>query len=179
MKKKLPIDIQSFRKIREDGYYYVDKPSYIEKLIENGSYYFLSRPRRFGKSLSVDTLQELFEGNEKLFKGLFIDGKWDWTKKYPVIKISFCGGVLKSSKALGEKINEILVENAQKFEITFTVNSISGKLRELIISVSKKYELPVVTLIDGYDKPFLDNIESGDIAQEIRDGLKNFYSPCS
>ncbi len=77
-RKKLPIGIQAFAKLREEGCYYVDKTPFIEKLVEGGSYYFLSRPRRFGKSLLLSTLKELFEGNRTLFEGLWIESRWDW-----------------------------------------------------------------------------------------------------
>jgi len=176
MRKKLPLGIQNFHDIREDGYYYVDKTSYIHRLVESGKYYFLSRPRRFGKSLLVDTLQELFEGNEKLFKGLFIHDKWDWTKKHPVIKISFSDGVLKSRKELDQKLEEILSKCAQQFGIVYHVDSISGKFRDLICDVQAIVGEQIVILIDEYDKPILDNIENPDIALEMREGLKNFYS---
>jgi len=80
MKRKLPIGIQTFREIREDGHYYVDKTEHIGRLIDLGKYYFLSRPRRFGKSLLVDTIKELFEGSEALFRGLHIHDGWDWSE---------------------------------------------------------------------------------------------------
>jgi hypothetical protein len=86
---KLPIGIQTFSKIREGNYTYVDKTPLIHRLVTEGSYYFLSRPRRFGKSLLVSTLQDLFEGRRELFTGLDIEDKWDWETPCPVIKISF------------------------------------------------------------------------------------------
>jgi hypothetical protein len=89
-RRKLPIGIQNLREIREEGYYYVDKTGYALRLIERGKYYFLSRPRRFGKSLFLDTLKELFEGNQSLFDGLYAAERWDWAVRYPVIRISFC-----------------------------------------------------------------------------------------
>ena len=88
-RKKLPIGIQTFRKIREDDYYYVDKTALALRLVEEGSHYFLSRPRRFGKSLFLDTLGELFTGSEPLFRGLHIHDRWDWSTVYPVIRIGF------------------------------------------------------------------------------------------
>ncbi|MDT7928699.1 AAA family ATPase, partial [Tepidimonas sp.] len=91
-RKRLPIGIQTFAKIRGDDYYYVDKTPYALRLIESGSHYFLSRPRRFGKSLFLDTLAELFAGNEPLFRGLYCHDKWDWSKRHPVIRISFAEG---------------------------------------------------------------------------------------
>ncbi|MCI5142486.1 MAG: hypothetical protein D3909_12365 [Candidatus Electrothrix sp. ATG1] len=89
--QKLPIGIQTFSKIRNADYIYIDKTKTALKLIENGSYYFLSRPRRFGKSLFISTLQALFEGRKELFENLYIYNRWNWEKKYPVIKISFAG----------------------------------------------------------------------------------------
>ncbi|GAB1385323.1 hypothetical protein MASR1M59_04710 [Melaminivora sp.] len=95
--KKLPIGIQTFAKIREQqAYYYVDKTPHALRLIEQGSHFFLSRPRRFGKSLFLDTLKELFEGHRELFQGLHADSHWDWSVKSPVLRFSFGGGVLGS-----------------------------------------------------------------------------------
>ena len=86
-RRRLPIGIQSFRKIRESNSYYVDKTGYALRLVEEGSHYFLSRPRRFGKSLFLDTLKELFEGSRELFEGLRAHEGWDWSVTYPVIKL--------------------------------------------------------------------------------------------
>jgi hypothetical protein len=91
-RKKLPIGVQTFRKIRDGNHYYVDKTPFILDLIEEGSYYFLSRPRRFGKSLLVDTIQNLFEGSRDLFVGLAAENRWDWSVSHPVLKFSFGGG---------------------------------------------------------------------------------------
>ena len=85
MKRKLPIGIQTFREVREAGHYYVDKTAHIERLLDDGKHFFLSRPRRFGKSLFLDTLKELFEGSEELFRGLSIHGRWDWAERHPAI----------------------------------------------------------------------------------------------
>ena len=91
-RRRLPIGIQNFRKIREQDFYYVDKTGYIRALLDEGTHYFLSRPRRFGKSLFLDTLKELFEGNEPLFEGLYIHDRWDWRVRYPVLHLSFGSG---------------------------------------------------------------------------------------
>ena len=88
-KRKLPIGIQTFRKIREEDCYYVDKTAYIRRLLDEGTHYFLSRPRHFGKSLFLDTLKEVFEGNEPLFAGLYIHDHWDWSVRHPVVRLSF------------------------------------------------------------------------------------------
>lgn len=175
--KKLPIGIQTFSKIIENNCYYVDKTKLITELANNGSYYFLSRPRRFGKSLFLDTLKEAFEGNEKLFKGLYLENNWNWEKKHPVIRIDFGGGVLKNSQELEQKIRELIYGNYRKHSIDKGENlSISGIFEELIQALNQKYSEKVVILIDEYDKPILDNITNKDIAREMRDGLRNLYS---
>lgn len=115
---KLPIGIQTFREIREEGYYYVDKTDFIRRLLEQGKYYFLSRPRRFGKSLLIDTLAELFTGNEPLFRGLAIHEHWDWNRHYPVIRLSFGGGVLHRRDELAIKIDELLTWNEHRYGVT-------------------------------------------------------------
>ena len=96
-RRSLPIGIQTFRKIRERDFYYVDKTGFALRLIAEGTHYFLSRPRRFGKSLFLDTLAELFSGNQALFQGLAAETRWDWSRRYPVIRLSFGGGVVRQS----------------------------------------------------------------------------------
>ncbi len=108
LRKKLPIGIQTFTKLREDNCYYVDKTNFALRLIQSGTHYFLSRPRRFGKSLFLDTLAELFAGNESLFRGLFVHDRWDWAKRYPIIRFSFGGGVVQNLADLERKIWEQL-----------------------------------------------------------------------
>ncbi|MBU2572089.1 MAG: AAA family ATPase, partial [Gammaproteobacteria bacterium] len=164
-RKKLPIGIQTFREIREDDCYYVDKTAYALKLAVEGKYYFLSRPRRFGKSLFLDTLAELFAGNEALFQGLYCHDKWDWTKQYPVIRISFGGGVLKSETALIEKLEEIFRINAERLQVSCDYFFSDRRFfAQLIQRASEKFGQRVVILIDEYDKPILDNITNPDIA---------------
>ena len=96
-RRKLPIGMQTFRKIREGHCYYVDKTAYIRQLLDKGEHYFLSRPRRFGKSLFLDTCKELFEGNEPLFEGLAIHDRWDWSVRHPVLRLSFGSGPLQGT----------------------------------------------------------------------------------
>ncbi len=91
-RRKLPIGLQTFRTLREADCYYVDKTPYIRRLMAEGTHYFLSRPRRFGKSLFLDTLKELFEGSETLFAGLDIHRRWDWSVRHPVVRLDFSGG---------------------------------------------------------------------------------------
>jgi len=176
-RKKLPIGIQTFLEIREDDCYYVDKTAYALKLAVEGKYYFLSRPRRFGKSLFLDTLAELFAGNETLFQGLYCHDKWDWTKQYPVIRISFGGGLLKSETALIEKLEEIFRINAERLQVSCDYSFADRRFfAQLIQRASEKFGQRVVILIDEYDKPILDNITNPDIARQMRDGLRNLYS---
>ena len=99
-RRRLPIGIQTFRELRERGCYYVDKTAYAARLEDEGKHYFLSRPRRFGKSLFLDTLKELFEGNEPLFEGLAVHDGWDWSVRHPVLRLSFGGGRFREAGGL-------------------------------------------------------------------------------
>lgn len=175
-RKKLPIGIQTFAKIREANYYYVDKTGIAVDLIESGTHYFLSRPRRFGKSLFLDTLKELFEGNQSLFKGLAAEQRWDWSKKYPVLRISFGGGVLGSVLDLNQSLHEQLTTLERKYQLSAEFPDLRSRFKQLIFRVAEATGQRVVVLIDEYDKPILDRIETPDIAQEIREALKDFYS---
>ena len=96
VKRKLPVGIQTFRTMRADGCYYVDKTAHMARLIDEGTHYFLSRPRRFGKSLLVDTLKELFEGNEPLFRGLAVHENWNWSERRAVVRLDFSKGSFKA-----------------------------------------------------------------------------------
>ncbi|MCL4758070.1 MAG: AAA family ATPase [Rhodocyclaceae bacterium] len=174
--KKLPIGIQTFAKIREADYYYVDKTGFALRLIDEGSHYFLSRPRRFGKSLFIDTLGELFAGNEALFQGLYCHDRWDWSVKYPVIRVNFAEGVLASRAALDQRIDEILFENAERLSLPLPEGSVAFRFGSLIRMAEQNTGQRVVILIDEYDKPILDNLTKPDIAREMRDGLRDFYS---
>jgi hypothetical protein len=175
-RKKLPIGIQTFREIREENYYYVDKTGFARRLIDEGKYYFLSRPRRFGKSLLVDTLAELFQGNEPLFRGLAIHDSWDWSRHYPVIRISFGSGRLASAAALDERIREILADNQANLGVSCTHPSIPGCFGELIRQAHAQYGQRAVVLVDEYDKPILDNLTEPEVARAMREGLRNLYS---
>jgi len=175
-RKKLPIGIQTFREIREEGYYYVDKTPFALKLATEGKYYFLSRPRRFGKSLFLDTLAELFAGNEPLFRGLYCHDKWDWAKKHPVIRISFAEGRLESRAELDERIRELLDKNQKALGIRCAHTSIPGCFSELIEGAAQKYGHRTVVLVDEYDKPILDNLTDPEVARAMREGLRNLYS---
>ena len=175
--KKLPIGIQTFSKIREvsDNFVYIDKTEIALRLIENGQYYFLSRPRRFGKSLFLDTLRNIFEGNKELFEGLHIYDRYDWEKKYPVIRISFGAGVLTGRADLNERIKNILRRNEIRLLAQSSNEAYSReRFTDLIEKIYQKYNQKVVILIDEYDKPILDNITNLEIASEIREGVEEF-----
>ena len=175
--KKLPIGISNLREIIEEGYAYVDKSRFVYELTEGGKYYFLSRPRRFGKSLFIDTLKEAFEGNRNLFRNLWLHDRWDWEKQYPVIHISFAEGVLKGREELDIKISTLLGGNEKRLQIDCEYkDSVSSYFSELIRRSREKYGRRTVVLIDEYDKPILDNITEPEIAGEMREGLRNFYS---
>ncbi|MBK1674948.1 hypothetical protein CKO35_17000 [Ectothiorhodospira shaposhnikovii] len=172
----LPIGIQSFEKLRKGHYYYVDKTPLIESMAKIGGYYFLSRPRRFGKSLLLDTLRCLFEGHQALFEGLHIHDRWDWQQTHPVIRLSFGDGVLTSREGLDIHIHELLNAQAEALGVSLRNTSIAGRFRELIHQTHQHHGQRAVVLIDEYDKPILDNILEPERARELREGLKNLYS---
>ncbi|MCX7746113.1 MAG: AAA family ATPase, partial [Clostridia bacterium] len=175
--KKLPIGIQSFEEIRTDNYYYVDKTAFIHKLVNEGKYYFLSRPRRFGKSLFLDTLKQAFLGREELFKGLYLEHHWDWKVTYPVVHIDFGGGVAENVEVLKRWIITQLKRNEDNLQISGTEREdYRTFLEELILSAHKAYNQKVVVLIDEYDKPILDRLDNKEEAIKIREVLKNLYS---
>jgi hypothetical protein len=176
LRKKLPIGIQTLREIREEGYYYVDKSQLAYRLVDEGKYYFLSRPRRFGKSLFLDTLAELFAGNEPLFRGLWCHDRWDWSRRYPVVRMSFAGGRFGSRDELDTHIHELLIDNQQRLGVSCSHQTIAGIFSQLVSLSAGKYGERVVVLVDEYDKPILDNLTDRAVAQEMRDGLRNLYS---
>ncbi len=174
--KKLPIGISDFKKLITNNYIYVDKTRYIYELVNNGGYIFISRPRRFGKSLLISTIRYLYEGQKELFKGLYIYNKWDWDEIYPVIRIDFSIDI-RESKKVYERIKEELGLNYERNELEMDKEKdIAENFKRLIIEVNRKYKKQVVVLIDEYDKPILDVIEKKEEAEEVRKTLKEFYS---
>ncbi len=176
--KNLPIGIQSFSKIRdkERNYYYVDKTKFAYNLVNSYNVAFLSRPRRFGKSLFVDTLKELFEGNKELFEGLFIYDKWNWNEKYPVIHISFFSAKQDKQSLINEEINSIK-KNYEKFGLVYNQETTPEiNFNNLIEEVSLKSNKKVVILIDEYDKPILERIDNDEERQWAMSELKSLYT---
>ena len=173
--KRLPLGIQTFSKLILENYYYVDKTEFIYKLSKRGSYFFLSRPRRFGKSSFLDTLHEAYAGNETLFKGLFLEKNWDWSKKHPVIHISFGSGIMQTRREVLEKIRGVLEENQELLNNECQDSNPANCFAKLIRYAYEKYNQKVVVLIDEYDKPILDNIEKKILPYQVREILKGFY----
>jgi len=175
--KKLPIGIQTFSEIIEDNYVYIDKTDIAYDLIDRGKYYFLSRPRRFGKSLFLDTLKNIFEAKQDCFAGLHIYDKWDWSESYPVINITFAKGKVESRAGLDKTIISALEDNKEKLGVECKDSSeVAICFADLIKNTYNKYNQKVVILVDEYDKPILDNIKDTDTAKNIRNGLVNLYS---
>jgi hypothetical protein len=176
MTQKYPIGIQNFEVLRTGNFVYVDKTDYIHKVTSGSKYFFLSRPRRFGKSLFISTLENLFQGKKEFFKGLFIEDKWNWEEKNPVIKISF-SNIDHRELGLSVAIKGELRRIAKQFGIELEAYSNGLMFRELIERISEERG-KVVVLIDEYDKPIIDYLgkeKESEIAIENREILKGFY----
>jgi hypothetical protein len=172
--QRLSTGQQDFVTLRNRGLIYVDKTMFAHQLITSeNSFYFLSRPRRFGKSLFVNTLKELFLGNKQHFKGLFIEDKIEW-KTYPVLHFDFSNMGFKEI-GLVEAIENRLNELSKHYEITLAQKGIGLKFKELILKLKEKTDENVVILIDEYDKPITEYLEFGQAANEQCDILRSFY----
>ena len=175
-RRRLPIGIQNFRKIREQDFYYVDKTGYIRALLDEGTHYFLSRPRRFGKSLFLDTLKELFEGNEPLFEGLYIHDRWDWRVRYPVLHLSFGSGNFSEPGYLQANLMEQLAAVERRAGIVSEYATAPGRFASLLEILHDQAGQRVAVLVDEYDKPILDALEVPEIARANRDFLRGLYA---
>jgi hypothetical protein len=173
--QNLPIGEQNFAKIRDLDMLYVDKTEQICQLLKGGSYNFISRPRRFGKSLTLSTIQCIFEGKKELFKGLWVENNWDWTQKHPVIHLSFNALDYKEGK-LESALSAFLDQQAERFGVSLHQTTAKEKLGELVLKVAQ-VGAPVVFLVDEYDKPLIDYLDKAEIeqAKTNRNILKNFY----
>ena len=159
-RRRLPTGIQTFRQIREEGYYYVDKTAHARRIADgSGKHYFLSRPRRFGKSLFVDTLKELYEGNEPLFRGLAVHDTWDWSKRHPVVRLSFAGGNFRRPGALVESASAQIEDIGRQAGLDHGTSSAPVRFRRLIEALHERTGERVVVLVDEYDKPILNALE--------------------
>ncbi len=175
-KRRLPIGIQTFREIREENCYYVDKTAHIQQLIDEGKHYFLSRPRRFGKSLFLDTLKELFEGNEPLFEGLYIHDHWDWSVRYPVLRLDFGSGNFDEPGILHKEVMAQLDAVEKETGVESHYDTASARFRHIIQMLHSQAGQRVAVLVDEYDKPILDVLDEPEVARANRDFLRGLYS---
>ena len=176
-KRKLPIGIQTFREVREDNCYYVDKTAYIRRLLNEGKHFFLSRPRRFGKSLFLDTCKELFESNEPLFEGLYIHDRWDWSIRHPVLRLDFSSGTYQGPDDLREEMAAQLNALEEEAEIIPRADDTApARFRRLMKVLHERTGQRVAVLIDEYDKPILDALEVSEVARANRDYLFGLYA---
>ncbi|MEZ4988293.1 MAG: AAA family ATPase [Saprospiraceae bacterium] len=173
---KYPIGIQDFREIRTGGYVYVDKTPHIHRVLESGKYFFLSRPRRFGKSLLLSTMNEMYCGAKELFEGLWIYDQWDWeANQRPVIWLKFATFQYKDYP-LRDAIFAGLSKEAGRLGVTPPDNDMDHPLEDLLIKVNERYGQKAVLLIDEYDKPIIDFLNDIPRAEANRDTLKWLYS---
>ena len=177
-RKLYPLGIQTFERIRTENRFYVDKTEYIYNMVHTDSaYVFLSRPRRFGKSLLVSTLQSYFEGRKELFKGLAMEKlEKEWTE-YPVLCFDLSGGKHQEEDQLNRYLDYILKENERRFGIECDAVDANVRLANLISSVYNKTGKQVVVLIDEYDAPLLDVVHQDERLESLRYLMRNFYSP--
>lgn len=174
---KLPIGIQTFSAIRTEGYLYVDKTPEIYRLLTSGQYYLFLRPRRFGKSLTLSTIESIFRGERELFQGLWIEDQWDWQKVHPVLHMSF-NSVDYQGMGLNDAIKYALTAQAADHGIVLEAETIKTMFMELIrkLASSDYGNAKVVILIDEYDKPIIDYMKNREQAVAHREILKTFYS---
>lgn len=173
---KYPIGIQSFEKIRQENYIYVDKTEYIYNLVSNNAYYFLSRPRRFGKSMLLSTIESLFKGKRDLFKGLAIDSKvWEW-EQHEVLHLDFNGENFRQEDALDIFLDTLLKKLERQYLIEHPEGSFGFRFREIIEAAYRKSGKHVVILIDEYDKPLFDVFRNKPLLEKNRNQLQSFFS---
>ena len=172
----LPTGMTSLREIREMDCYYVDKTDHVRRLVERGKFSFLSRPRRFGKSLLVDTLQELFEGSEELFQGLDIHGQWDWSARHPVLRLDFSGRTFTEPGHLERNLAAQLGAAERRTGIEALHPDAPERFAHLIASLHERTGQRAVVLVDEYDKPILDALGKPELARANRDFLRGLYS---
>ncbi|GHV64744.1 ATPase AAA [Bacteroidia bacterium] len=173
--RKLPIGIQDFESLRQDGFLYVDKTAYIYRIVNEGRPYFLGRPRRFGKSLFLSTLKAYFEGKKELFKGLAIaDLEKDWVK-YPVFHLDLNISNYTKFEDLKIALNVLLSHLEEKWGTDSAEDSFPTRLAGLMRRASEKTEKRVVVLIDEYDKPLTSTLGNPELHEKIREALSGFY----
>ncbi|MDR2623789.1 MAG: ATP-binding protein [Methanobrevibacter sp.] len=172
--KKLPKGIPTFQELIEEGYLYVDKTEIIHKLIRQDKLNFLSRPRRFGKTLLLSTIEELFKGNKELFKDLYIYDKWDWNCTYPVLSLDMSG--LESEGSTRDLVDDVLKKASKEFDIELEMKTLNMRFGELIQKIHDSQGKRVVVLIDEYDSPIINNLTNPEYVENSQSLLNAFYS---
>lgn len=172
---KYPLGIQSFDNIRTDGYVYIDKTAFVYEIATSGKYYFLSRPRRFGKSLLLTSLEAYFKGKKELFEGLAIEGKEKEWKEYPVLKLSLNVANYNSLPVLINVLNDAVDSWCKQYGVNATGKLPSIRFKNTIIALHAKTGRKVVILVDEYDKPLLQALKDHGLQDKIRNELKAFY----
>lgn len=175
-RNKFPVGLQTFRKIREGKYLYVDKTDYIELLKNESDYIFLSRPRRFGKSLLMSTLEAYFRGEKELFEGLAISTIENTWESYPVFRIDLSPGAFIDRSRIISRLNAIIDEIEHKYSLKGIGDSPADKFHSLIRQAVEKTGKKVVILVDEYDKPLLDCLHNKEVHEAIKEELRGFYS---
>lgn len=176
MAEVLPIGIQSFRVIRQDGLCHVDKTAHVRNLVESGRRYFLSRPRRFGKSLLVSTIHSLFACERELFDGLAIEPHWNWSAPHPVVCLSFGSGHFNEPNGLRRRLAAQLEDIEEDAGIKRRHDGTAERFAYLLRRLHRAARRGVVILVDEYDKPILDVLHRPDIACANRDYLRDLYA---
>lgn len=175
--RQYPLGIQTFSEIINKKMLYIDKTAYIYNIAASGKYFFLGRPRRFGKSLLVSTMQSYFEGKKQLFRGLAIEKlESEWTE-YPVLHFDMSGGKHMDAEQFEQYLGYRLEEEEKKWGIAIHVNGANNRLIELINTAYNKTGKQVVVLVDEYDAPMLDVVHETDCLDKLRNTMRNFYSP--
>ncbi|MEZ4883855.1 MAG: AAA family ATPase [Chitinophagales bacterium] len=173
--KKLPLAESAFTRIIEEGYVYVDKTKEIYELINYSRYIFLSRPRRFGKSLLISTLEAMFQGKKELFKGLWIEDKIEW-KEYPVIRIDFGRITYNDFESFENQMAKLMNKYARQHKVKLYSQNYAAMMNDLILEIYEKTGKEVVVLIDEYDAPIARNITNMKAAEDFQNSLRDFYS---
>ena len=176
VRRKLPIGIQTFRELREGDFYYVDKTAFMHRLATDGKHYVLSRPRYFGKSLFLDTLKELFEGNESLFEGLYVHDHRDWSVRHPVLRLDFSFGHYTGPEDLEAYVSEQLAAAESRIGLRAEHQAVTDRFAALLEALHEYAGQRVTVLIDAYDKPILDAMNSPEIARANRNCLHKLFA---
>lgn len=173
---KYPIGVQTFEEIRTGGYVYVDKTEHVYRLADGGKYYFLSRPRRFGKSLLLSTMEAYFKGRKELFEGLEIEGLEKEWAEYPVLRLDLGGASYHTREDLDNKLSQILAEWEAQYGVTSVYQTSATRFNEVISCVARHEGRKVVVLVDEYDKPITDSLGDEELLEYYRATLQGFFS---